>query len=32
MSLGERNAGGTKNPNILADMFEAILGALYLDQ
>lgn len=25
MSLGERNAGGTRNPNILADMFEAIL-------
>lgn len=32
MSQGERNAGGTKNPNILADMFEAVLGALYLDQ
>lgn len=32
MSLGERNAGGMKNPNILADFFEAILGALYLDQ
>lgn len=25
MSQGERNAGGAKNPNILADMFEAIL-------
>lgn len=32
MSQGERNAGGTKNPNILADMFEAVLGGLYLDQ
>lgn len=32
MSLGERNAGGTKNPNILADMLEALLGALYIDQ
>ena len=32
ISQGERNAGGAKNPNILADMFEAILGALYLDQ
>jgi ribonuclease-3 len=25
MSLGESNAGGAKNQNILADMFEAIL-------
>jgi len=32
MSQGERNAGGAKNPNILADMFEAILGAIYVDQ
>lgn len=32
LSLGEKNAGGAKNPNILADMFEAILGALYVDQ
>lgn len=32
MSQGERNAGGSKNQNILADMFEAILGALYVDQ
>lgn len=32
MSQGERNAGGAKNPNILADLFEAILGALYIDQ
>lgn len=32
MSLGERNAGGNKNPNILADMLEALLGALYIDQ
>ncbi len=32
MSQGERNAGGAKNQNILADMFEAVLGALYVDQ
>lgn len=32
MSQGERNAGGAQNLNILADTFEAILGALYVDQ
>lgn len=32
MSLWERNAWGQKKPNILADMFEAIVWALYLDQ
>ncbi len=32
LSQGERNAGGARNPNILADLFEAILWALYLDQ
>lgn len=32
LSLWERNAGGQKNPNILADMLEAIVWALYLDQ
>ena len=32
LSQWERSAGGARNPNILADMFEAILGALYLDQ
>jgi ribonuclease III len=32
MSLWERNAGGQRKPNILADMFEAIVWALYLDQ
>ena len=32
MSQGERSAGGTQNPNILADAFEALLGALYIDQ
>lgn len=32
MSQGERNAGWAQNLNILADTFEAILGALYLDQ
>lgn len=32
MSQGERNAGWAQNLNILADTFEAILGALYIDQ
>ncbi len=32
MSLGEKNAGWTKNPNVLADAFEAIIWALFLDQ
>ena len=32
MSQGERNAWWAQNLNILADTFEAILGALYLDQ
>lgn len=31
LSDGERDAGGAANENILADVFEALLGALYLD-
>ena len=30
-SEAERQAGGAENDNILADVFEALLGALYLD-
>ncbi len=30
-SESERRAGGSDNDNILADVFEALLGALYLD-
>lgn len=32
MSKGEESTGGRDNPSILADTFEAFLGALYLDQ
>lgn len=32
MSRGEAATGGATNPSILADAFEAFLGALYLDQ
>jgi ribonuclease III len=32
MSKGELKAGGSVNPSLLADAFEALLGALYLDQ
>lgn len=32
LSKGEANSGGRKNPSLLADTFEAIIGALYLDQ
>ncbi len=32
MSKGEESTGGRLNPSILADTFEAFLGALYLDQ
>lgn len=32
MSLGEEQSGGRTNPGLLANTFEAILGALYLDQ
>jgi len=30
-SDGERAAGGAENENILADVFESVIGALYLD-
>lgn len=32
MSKGERRSGGRLNPSLLADTFEAVLGAIYLDQ
>jgi len=32
MSKGEEATGGRTNPSLLADTFEAFLGALYLDQ
>ncbi len=32
MSRGEAQTGGRENKGILADVFEAIVGALYLDQ
>lgn len=32
MSRGEEDSGGRQNASILADTFEAVLGALYLDQ
>lgn len=32
MSKGEEATGGRENPGLLADTFEAVLGALYLDQ
>lgn len=32
MSKGEERSGGRKNMSLLADTFEATLGALYLDQ
>ncbi len=31
LSVAERNSGGGENDNILADVFEAIIGALYMD-
>lgn len=32
LSHGEEESGGRKNSSLLADSFEALLGALYLDQ
>jgi len=32
LSRGEERAGGRTNPTLLADAFEALLGAVYLDQ
>lgn len=32
MSKGEERGGGRENDSLLADTFEAVLGALYLDQ
>lgn len=32
MGRGEERSGGRERPSILADAFEAILGAIYLDQ
>ena len=32
MSKGEEATGGRSNPSLLADTFEAVIGALYLDQ
>lgn len=32
MSKGEEHSGGRKNTSLLANTFEAVLGALYLDQ
>ena len=32
LSHGEESSGGRNNPSLLADSFEALLGAIYLDQ
>ncbi len=32
LSKGEEESGGRKNPSLLADTFEALLGAIFLDQ
>lgn len=32
LSRGEEDGGGRENPSLLANTFEAVLGALYLDQ
>ncbi|MCL0032373.1 ribonuclease III [Peptococcaceae bacterium] len=32
MGKGEERSGGRKRPSILADAFEALLGAIYIDQ
>ena len=32
MSRGEKSSGGEKNPSLLADSMEAVIGAIFLDQ
>ena len=32
MGVGEEKTGGRNRDSLLADMFEAVLGAIYLDQ
>ncbi len=32
LSKGEEDSGGRNNPSLLADVFEALLGAIFLDQ
>lgn len=32
LSRGEEDSGGRNNPSLLADVFEALLGAIFLDQ
>jgi len=32
LSRGEESSGGRKNPSLIADCYEALLGAIYLDQ
>jgi len=32
LSRGEEDSGGRQNPSLLADCFEALLGAIYLDK
>lgn len=32
LSRGEEDSGGRRNPSLLADTFEALLGAIFLDQ
>lgn len=32
LSRGEKESGGQTNPSLLADVFEALLGAIFLDQ
>lgn len=32
LGKGERSSGGQKRPSILADAFESIIGAIYIDQ
>ncbi len=32
LSKGEERSGGRENPSLLADTFEAVIGAIYLDQ